>query len=175
MTFFADNNESKKYIDYIENVPDFPKEGILFRDIQPLLENEQTFFDAIYDMGQLIDLENVDYFVGIESRGFIFASALASINLKGFKMIRKAGKLPNPNDILHTVEYQLEYGKDSIQMKPGKGNVVIVDDVYATGGTMLASEILCQMVGYTIIGKLCLVDIGIVKEHDVKCLITYDE
>jgi adenine phosphoribosyltransferase len=163
------------YKNYIENVPDFPKEGILFRDIQPLLENEQTFFDAIYDMGQLIDLENVDYFVGIESRGFIFASALASINLKGFKMIRKAGKLPNPNDILHTVEYQLEYGKDSIQMKPGKGNVVIVDDVYATGGTMLASEILCQMAGYTIIGKLCLVDIGIVKEHDVKCLITYDE
>jgi adenine phosphoribosyltransferase len=163
------------YKNYIENVPDFPKEGILFRDIQPLLENEQTFFDAIYDMGQMIDLENVDYFVGIESRGFIFASALASINLKGFKMIRKAGKLPNPNDILHTVEYQLEYGKDSIQMKPGKGNVVIVDDVYATGGTMLASEILCQMAGYTIIGKLCLVDIGIVKEHDVKCLITYDE
>ena len=163
------------YKNYIENVPDFPKEGILFRDIQPLLENEQTFFDAIYDMGQLIDLENVDYFVGIESRGFIFASALASINLKGFKMIRKAGKLPNPNDILHTVEYQLEYGKDSIQMKPGKGNVVIVDDVYATGGTMLASEILCQMAGYAIIGKLCLVDIGIVKEHDVKCLITYDE
>jgi adenine phosphoribosyltransferase len=163
------------YKNYIENVPDFPKEGILFRDIQPLLENEQTFFDAIYDMGQLIDLENIDYFVGIESRGFIFASALASINLKGFKMIRKAGKLPNPNDILHTVEYQLEYGKDSIQMKPGKGNVVIVDDVYATGGTMLASEILCQMAGYTIIGKLCLVDIGIVKEHDVKCLITYDE
>jgi adenine phosphoribosyltransferase len=162
------------YKNYIENVPDFPKEGILFRDIQPLLENEQTFFDTIYDMGQLIDLENVDYFVGIESRGFIFASALASINLKGFKMIRKAGKLPNPNDILHTVEYQLEYGKDSIQMKPGKGNVVIVDDVYATGGTMLASEILCQMAGYTIIGKLCLVDIGIVKEHDVKCLITYD-
>ena len=163
------------YKNYIKNVLDFPKEGILFRDIQPLLENEQTFFDAIYDMGQLIDLENVDYFVGIESRGFIFASALASINLKGFKMIRKAGKLPNPNDILHTVEYQLEYGKDSIQMKPGKGNVVIVDDVYATGGTMLASEILCQMAGYTIIGKLCLVDIGIVKEHDVKCLITYDE
>jgi adenine phosphoribosyltransferase len=163
------------YKNYIENVPNFPKEGILFRDIQPLLENEQTFFDAIYDMGQMIDLENVDYFVGIESRGFIFASALASINLKGFKMIRKAGKLPNPNDILHTVEYQLEYGKDSIQMKPGKGNVVIVDDVYATGGTMLASEILCKMAGYTIIDKLCLVDIGITKDHDVKCLITYDE
>jgi adenine phosphoribosyltransferase len=163
------------YKNYIESVPDFPKEGILFRDIQPLLENEQTFFDAIYDMGQMIDLENVDYFVGIESRGFIFASALAAINLKGFKMIRKAGKLPNPNDILHTVDYQLEYGRDSIQMKPGKGNVVIVDDVYATGGTMLASEILCQMAGYTIIDKLCLVDIGIKKDHDVKCLITYDE
>ena len=161
--------------DYIDDVPDFPKEGILFRDIQPLLADSEAFYDAVYAMGELIDMEKVDYFVGIESRGFIFASALASLNLKGFKMIRKEGKLPNTNDVLHAVEYDLEYGKDVIEMKPGKGNVVIVDDVYATGGTMFASELLCEMAGYTIIDKLCLIDIGLKKDHDVKCLIKYDE
>jgi adenine phosphoribosyltransferase len=163
------------YKKYIESVENFPKEGILFRDIQPLLADSEVFFDALYEMGQMINLEEVDYFVGIESRGFIIAAALASINLKGFKMIRKEGKLPNTNDVLHAVEYDLEYGKDMIEMKPGTGNVVIVDDVYATGGTMCASKLLCEMAGYTIVDKLCLVDIGLKKDHDVKCLITYGE
>lgn len=161
------------YKNYIDSVPNFPKDGILFRDIQPLLENKRVFFDAIYDMGNMIDLQNVDYFVGIESRGFIFASALASIKFKGFKMIRKVGKLPNSDNNLHTVEYDLEYGKDSIQMKSGKGNVVIVDDVYATGGTMEAANKLCNISGYNVVDKLCLMDIGIVQHHDVKCLIKY--
>ena len=159
--------------DYIEDVQDFPHEGILFRDIQPLLADSEAFYDAVYAMGEMVDMENVDYFVGIESRGFIFAAALATINLKGFKMIRKEGKLPNTNDVLHAVEYDLEYGKDMIEMKPGKGKVVIVDDVYATGGTMFASELLCEMAGYKVIDKICLVDIGIKTDHDVKCLITY--
>jgi adenine phosphoribosyltransferase len=159
---------------YIEDVPDFPKEGILFRDIQPLLENSEMFYDAIYAMSEFVDMEEVDYFVGIESRGFIFASALASINLKGFKMIRKEGKLPDRNHVLHAVEYDLEYGTDMIEMKPGNGKVVIVDDVYATGGTMGAAVELCKSAGYEVVDKLCLVDIGLVKGHDVKCLITYE-
>ena len=159
--------------DYIEDVKDFPIDGILYRDIQPILEDSEAFYDAIYDMGQLVDMENVDYFVGIESRGFIFASALASINLKAFKMIRKSGKLPDRNHVLHAIEYDLEYGSATIEMKPGSGNVVIVDDVYATGGTMSAAEELCKISGYNVLGKLCLVDIGIKKDHDVKCLITY--
>jgi adenine phosphoribosyltransferase len=160
--------------DYIEDVQDFPHEGILFRDIQPLLADSESFYDAIYAMGELVNMEEVDYFVGIESRGFIFASALASINLKGFKMIRKEGKLPDRNHVLHAVEYDLEYGTDVIEMKPGNGKVVIVDDVYATGGTMKAAEELCKIAGYEVVDKLCLVDIGIKKEHDVKCLITYE-
>ena len=163
------------YKNYIESIENFPKEGILFRDIQPLLENSEVFFDALYEMGQMINLEEVGYFVGIESRGFIIAAALASINLKGFKMIRKEGKLPNVDDNLRGVEYDLEYGKDSIEMKPGTGNVVIVDDVYATGGTMFASELLCKMSGYNVIDKLCLLDIGLKKGHNVKCLITYND
>lgn len=158
----------KQYIDSIEN---FPKEGILFRDIQPLLEDSEMFSDAIYEMGRLIKTDEVDYFVGIESRGFIFASALALENNKGFKMIRKEGKLPNP--LLHGVNYDLEYGSARIEIKPGKGKVIIVDDVYATGGTMDAAVKLCKDAGYEVLGKICLVDIGIKKEHDVKCLITY--
>ena len=158
---------------YIEDVQDFPIEGITYRDIQPLLEDSQAFYDSIYKLGQFVNMEDVDYFVGIESRGFIFASALSSINLKPFKMIRKSGKLPDRNHVLQQLEYDLEYGSATIEMKPGKGKVVLVDDVYATGGTMDAAEQLCMMSGYEVISKLCLVDIGIKKIHDVKCLIKY--
>ena len=157
---------------YIESIENFPKEGILFRDIQPLLEDSEMFFDAIYEMSMLINLEQVDYFVGIDSRGFIFASALALQHNKGFKMIRKEGKLPNP--LLHGVKYDLEYGSATIEMKPGKGKVVIVDDVYATGGTMDAAKELCESAGYVVVDTLCLLDIGIRKGHDVKCLVSYE-
>lgn len=157
---------------YIESIENFPKEGILFRDIQPLLEDSEMFFDAIYEMSMLINLEQVEYFVGIDSRGFIFASALALQNNKGFKMIRKEGKLPNT--LLHGVKYDLEYGSATIEMKPGKGKVVIVDDVYATGGTMEAAKELCNEAGYQVIDTLCLLDIGIRKGHTTKCLVSYE-
>lgn len=159
------------YKSFVKNISNFPIDGILFRDIQPLLENSEVFFDAIYDLGELVDMDKVDYFVGIESRGFIFASALASINLKGFKMIRKAGKLPN-NDLCK-VEYDLEYGSASIEMQKGWGNVVIVDDVLATGGTIKAAEKLATAAGYQVIDSICLIDIGILKDHNTKCLISY--
>jgi adenine phosphoribosyltransferase len=159
---------------YIESAYDFPIEGIEYRDIQPLLEDSEAFFESVYQLGQFVDFNEVDYFVGIESRGFIFASALAAQNLKGFKMIRKQGKLPNTNHTLRGVSYDLEYGSASIEMKPGEGNVVIVDDVYATGGTMEAAEHLCNLSGYNVVGKICLIDIGIKKDHDVKCLISYE-
>jgi adenine phosphoribosyltransferase len=124
-------------------------------------------------MGELIDMEKVEYFVGIESRGFIFASALASINLKGFKMIRKAGKLPDIESVLHGVEYDLEYGSTAIEMEPGWGNVVIVDDILATGGTIKAAEQLATNAGYQVVDSLCLMDIGLTKNHTTKCLISY--
>lgn len=160
--------------EYIESAYDFPTEGIEYRDIQPLLEDSEAFFESVYQLGELVDMEEVDYFIGIESRGFIFASALAAQNLKGIKMIRKQGKLPNTNHVLRGVSYDLEYGSASIEMKPGEGKVVIVDDVYATGGTMTAAEQLCKMSGYDVVGKICLVDIGIKKNHGVKCLISYE-
>lgn len=160
-----------KFKKLIKSVPDHPQPGILFRDIQPLLEDSEAFFDAIYELGQLVNMEEVDYFVGIESRGFIFASALASINLKGLKVIRKAGKLP-PNN-LHTVIYKTEYSLDTIQMQKGKGKIVLVDDVLATGGTMEAAQQLATDAGYEIIDSICLIDIGILKQHNIKCLISY--
>jgi adenine phosphoribosyltransferase len=155
---------------YIREVPDFPKIGINYKDIQPLLEDEQAFFEALYQMGELVDLTKVDYFVGIESRGFIFASALAAMNMKGFKMIRKRGKLP-PGDLI-TLEYGLEYGRDIIEMEEGIGNVVIVDDVFATGGTMAAASLVAETAGYQVVDEICLLDIGITK-RDVKCVISY--
>ena len=165
--------ETPDYKQFIGNIPDFPKEGILYRDIQPLLENEFEFNYAIDQMGELVSNVSTrpDYWVGIESRGFLFASALSIKFGGGVKLIRKKGKLPNKE--LKSITYDLEYGADTIEMKPGEGTVVIVDDVFATGGTMFASESLCKASGYDVIGKLCLVDIGIRKNHDVKCLITY--
>ena len=159
------------YKDYIEPVLDFPHEGILYRDIQPLLEDDFMFSSAINELGNKV--ERPTYWVGIESRGFLFAAALSMKFGGGVKMIRKAGKLPDRNHTLHAVEYDLEYGSATIEMKPGNGDVVIVDDVYATGGTMEAAQQLCEMSGYDVTDKLCLVDIGIKKGHDVKCLIEY--
>ena len=156
--------------DYIREVPDFPKKGINYKDIQPLLADDNAFFDALYDLGELVDIEKVDYFVGIESRGFIFASALAAMNMKGFKMIRKAGKLPPAN--LVSIEYGLEYGRDTIEIEKGFGNVVIVDDVFATGGTMTAASLVAEMAGYQVVDEICLIDIGI-TERDMKCVISY--
>ena len=160
------------YKDYIESAYDFPKEGIEYRDIQPLLEDDFAFSMSVRELGELVD-EVPTYWVGIESRGFLFASALAMKFGGGVKMIRKQGKLPDTNHALRGVSYDLEYGSATIEMKPGVGDVVIVDDVYATGGTMDAAEKLCELSGYDVTDKLCLLDIGIKKDHDVKCLINY--
>ena len=156
---------------YIKEVPDFPKKGINYKDIQPLLADDQAFFDALYDLGELVDVEKIDYFVGIESRGFIFASALAAMNMKGFKMVRKAGKLPTED--LISMEYGLEYGRDTLEMQKGSGNVVIVDDVFATGGTMKAARLICDLAGYKVVDTISLIDIGLIQNHDTKCLISY--
>jgi len=163
------------YKEYIDKIPNFPIEGITYRDIQPLLANHTVFMDAIKDMGNLLETKP-DYWIALESRGFLFASALSMLFGGGVRMIRKKGKLPNNQ--LFSVDYGLEYGKDSFEIayipQHDFGKVVIVDDVYATGGTMSAAEGLCEMVGYEVIDKLCLMDIGIVKDHDVKCLISYE-
>jgi adenine phosphoribosyltransferase len=102
----------------------------------------------------------------------MFATALAMHMKCGIKLIRKKGKLPPPTI---SKSYQLEYGEDTIEIQPGEGNVVIVDDVYATGGTMNAAIELCQNAGYNVIGKLVLIDLKFLHEStDVKSLIQYE-
>jgi len=163
------------YKEHIDKISNFPIEGITYRDIQPLLANHTVFMDAIKDMGNLIETKP-DYWIALESRGFLFASALSMLFGGGVRLIRKKGKLGNNQ--LMSVDYGLEYGKDSFEMaylpQFDLGKVVIVDDVFATGGTMKAAEGLCEKLGYEVSDKLCLMDIGIVKDHDVKCLISYE-
>jgi adenine phosphoribosyltransferase len=160
-----------EYKQYIKDIPDYPSQGILFRDIQPLIANHLIFDRVISDMLNLVNTKNVEYFIGIESRGFIFSSCLALKSGVGIKLIRKRGKLPN-NDLI-SIDYKTEYSKDSIEIQKGNGNAIIVDDVYATGGTMNSAIKLVKKAGFNVIDTLCLIDIGIVKEHSTKCLISY--
>ena len=164
------------YKDYIDSIHHFPIEGIIYRDIQPLLADSNVFMDAVKDMGRLVDYKNVKYWVGVESRGFLFASALALLYGGGVRIIRKKGKLPNRQ--LVSVKYGLEYGKDELEMayipQHDLGSCVVVDDVLATGGTIQAAENLCKMVGLDVIDKLCLMDIGLYDGYDVKSLIQYE-
>ena len=164
------------YKDYIDNIHHFPIEGIIYRDIQPLLADGFVFNSAIKEMGELIGEDNLpQYWVGIESRGFLFASALALEFGGGVRMIRKKGKLPNNRKF--SVSYGLEYGEDILEMayipQHDLGTCVVVDDVLATGGTIQASENLCKMVGLNVTDKLCLMDIGLYDGYDVKSLIKY--
>ena len=163
------------YKDYIDNIANFPKDGIQYKDIQPLLASPVAFESAIKDMGNLIeDIPN--YWVGIESRGFLFASALALHFGGGVRIIRKKGKLPNQRTF--SVKYGLEYGNDELEIaylpEHDLGTCVVVDDVLATGGTIQAAENLCKMVGLTVLDKLCLMDIGLYEGYDVKSLISYE-
>jgi len=154
----------------IKSIQDFPQPGVVFKDIQPILENPTLFPHAIFSMSKLA--KTPDYYIGIESRGFIFATALANYLKCGIKLIRKKNKLPPP---VSSISYQLEYGEDTLEIQPGTGNVVIVDDVYATGGTMNAAVELCQKAGYNVVGKLVFIDL--VTLHgptDVKSLIQYE-
>ena len=128
----------------IREVPDFPKPGILFRDITPLLVDPAGLAMAVELMAQPFRGARIDVVVGAESRGFIFGTAVAKALSAGFVPIRKPGKLPG--ETLRR-EYQLEYGTDALEihadaLRPGQ-NVLIVDDLLATGGTLAAC---CELV-----------------------------
>jgi adenine phosphoribosyltransferase len=138
----------KSHINTIEN---WPQPKINFYDISPLLANHNAFNTALHSMQHDF---TPDYWVGIESRGFIFAAAMSQLFGGGLLIVRKEGKLPPP-----TIkrQYTLEYGQDTLEMKSGRGSVVIVDDLIATGGTMRASSELCEEAGYTIMGATVLI------------------
>ena len=153
----------------IVDVADFPIPGVNFKDISHLLKSKH-FKEAIILMGEKVAIP--DYWIGIESRGFIFASALSMHYGGGLVLCRKKGKLPPPKIAL---DYQLEYGTDTLEIKPGQGNAVIVDDVFATGGTMNAAEQLASNAGYTVTDKLVLINLKFLNsDTSVKSIIEYE-
>jgi len=163
------------YKDYITEVPDFPVEGVNFKDISPLLADMDVFEKCIDKMGWLVS-KIPDYWIGIDARGFIFASALSVMHGGGIVMCRKADKLP-PTVFSHS--YKTEYSEDTIQIKQGSGTAVIVDDVLATGGTLKATNYLAGTAGYDVIDNLVLIDLLYVTRIkdfnlEVRSLIEYE-
>lgn len=145
----------------IRTVNDFPKAGIEFYDITPLLQHHvERVTDALLASLPNGLFDNIDCLVGVESRGFLFASLLAGRTGKGMTVVRKAGKLPPP---VVREDYTLEYGTDSLEMlknaDPTIRKVLIVDDILATGGTLKATAKLCQSAGYEVVGALVLIDL----------------
>ena len=165
---------------FIRDVPDFPKEGILFKDITPLLQSPEGLKKSIDLLAELVDPASYDVVCGIESRGFIFGTALANQIGKGFVPIRKPGKLPRKTE---SESYELEYGTDTIEIhtdatKHGQ-RFLMVDDLLATGGTMAAALTLARRIGATPVACAFVIELGFLpgreKLGDVPAhsLITY--
>ena len=167
--------------DYIKDIPDFPKKGILFRDISPLLKSPEGWSKVMTQLGLLCEELTPDLIVGIESRGFIVGSALATSQKLGFVPIRKKGKLPGN---LLGVDYTLEYGKDRLEIQSdalqGNPRVLLVDDLLATGGTVNASAKLIEKAGGQLVGCGFIIELNELNGREnvpnvpVRSLIRYD-
>lgn len=146
---------------YIREVPDWPKKGILFRDITPLLNNPKAFSAAIDALCADFKDAGVQYVAAVEARGFIFGSAVAEKLGAGFVPIRKKGKLPWRTE---SVGYDLEYGTDTLEVHcdavGNGGKVLMVDDLLATGGTMAAACQLVKKIGGDVVGVTFLIELA---------------
>lgn len=165
----------------IRDVPDFPKPGILFKDITPLLANPAGLSLAVEFLTQPFRAKHIDIVVGAESRGFIFATAVARNLSAGFVPIRKPGKLPSRKI---GITYELEYGTDTLEIhadaiKPGQ-RVLVLDDLLATGGTMRACCDLVERLGGEIVGISILIELaGLggrerISKWPLHCVMCYD-
>ena len=152
---------------YIRDIPDFPKKGIIFKDITPLLKNKEAYNYTIEEFKKRIIKKKIDYIVGIESRGFILGASLAQSLNCGFVPIRKKGKLPYK---VISETYDLEYGKDTLEIHTdaleANNNVVLIDDVLATGGTISASLKMLEMFKVNIIECQFLIEIKALKGYE---------
>jgi len=153
--------------DYIRSIPDYPKKGILFRDITTLVKNENAFTQAIDEIVKKSKKFNIDKIAAIEARGFIFASAVSYILKKPLILLRKKNKLPSET---HSVDFELEYGKatmeihkDSIQKND---SVLLIDDLIATGGTAEAAIKLIELSKGKISGFIFLINLFDLKGSD---------
>ncbi len=165
---------------YIRDINDFPKKGIVFKDITPLLKDHNAFKKAAQELYALIENERIDKVVGMESRGFFFAPLLAEKLSAGFVPVRKAGKLPHK---VISESYSLEYGEDRLEIHEDsiqKGERVLIhDDVLATGGTAQAVCELVERLGGEIVQCNFLIELDFLngkdklKDYKVKSLIHY--
>lgn len=146
---------------FVRDIPDFPKKGIIFKDITPLLQDKNAFRFAIDKMCSMIKGKKIDLVVSVEARGFIFGAAIAYSLGVGFVPVRKPGKLPF-RTFSHT--YDLEYGKDTVHIHEDaikkSHNVLIVDDLLATGGTVEAATKLIEKTGGNVAGAMFLIELG---------------
>lgn len=153
---------------HIRDVADFPRPGILFRDIAPLLRGHFTeTIEAMSDLLGAARWRELDAVAGVESRGFMLASALALRHGKGFVPIRKQGKLPPP---VVSAAYQLEYGAGVLEMQQGTGRLLLVDDILATGGTLGAAASLAAEAGYQVEALAVLIDLSLVEDFRWRAL-----
>jgi len=147
--------------EYIVNVPDYPKPGIIFKDITPLLANGKALRRSIASLAQSFQSSKTDRIAGIEARGFILGAAVAAEIGVGFIPLRKPGK--SPRDV-HSVRYELEYGFDELQVHKdlieADMNIAVIDDVLATGGTAVAAIDLIQKGGGIVTGFGCLLELS---------------
>ena len=167
---------------FIRDVPDFPKPGILFRDISPMLRDPAGWSAVMQQLGAVCDRLNPDLIVGIESRGFIVGMALATHRRLGFVPVRKPGKLPGD---VTGVDYTLEYGSDRLEIQSDAladgARVLLVDDLLATGGTAAASAELIQKAGGSLVGCGFVIELAelsgrerLPEDLPIESLIRYD-
>ena len=157
---------------YIRSIPDYPKKGILFRDITTLIKNKEAFKETIKQLGKLSSKIKFDKLAAVESRGFVFASALSYNLSKSFVLIRKKGKLPSDT---FSQDFILEYGKATLEIHKDSvdknDSVLIVDDLIATGGTAEAAAKLVEKSGGKVAGFIFVInlfDLGGIKKLEDK-------